>query len=298
MLEYDFNGTKLRLKTEMCRLWDNEVIDIYPQTNLYIRINNRCNANCRFCEYHGDKTEFSFERLELALNELSERGIIYKIQITGGETTLDRERLSTVVSLIRKYFDRNEYFVGINSNGYDLQAVLDVRESIQNIAISRHHYDDSVNSEIFGTLKVPTTQELKDFIAEMTPDMVHLSCNLMKDYIGSMDEIKKYLNYCIEIGCKDMGFVTLMPVNEFAQQQHVLFDECGIEEDPLFYKYKQFTKCGNCCKCANYLYTSPTQFGMIDLYGRFVSKPDNTTGLISFDGYNLREGFNGSIINI
>lgn len=298
MIIHDFNGTKLNLKDTLCSLWDEEPIKTYPQTNLYIRITNTCNARCKFCEYHGKEAKFSLSRLERALKQLKEHDIIYKIQITGGEPTLDKDRLSEVISLVRQYLYKDKHFIGINSNGYDLSAILDIKDTIDNIAISRHHYDDTINRDIFGTDKVPTTEELTQFIKDMTPEKVHFSCNLMRSYIGNIDEIKRYLDYCIKIGCIDVGFVTLMPINEVAKQQQILFDNCGIEEDDLFYKYRQFTKCGNCCRCANYLYTSPRLFGMIDLYGRFVSQPDNTTGLISFDGENLREGFNGSILNI
>lgn len=293
---YNFNGTILNLKDELCRLWDNDIVSIPAQTNLYIRVSNICNAHCGFCEYHGNEVEFDFSKLESALHELSKRNIVYKIQITGGETTLDCKRLSNVIKLVRHYFVDN--FIGVNTNGSNLNVLEKLIDRIDNVAISRHHYSDRVNSEIFGTDAVPTQIELKKFIQKVGKDKVHFSCNLMRDYIGNIEEIKRYLDFCIDTGCFDIGFVTLMPINDYARQQQILFDNCGIENDDKFYKYRQFTKCGNCCRCANYMYANVEKSKIVDIYGRFVSQPDNTTGLLSFDGKNLRVGFNGDIISI
>lgn len=295
-MQYNFNGVEINLKDKYCQLWDNAIISTNPHTNLYIRLTNECNANCKFCIYHGKKTEFNLEALEFVLFELKNRDILCKIQITGGEPTLEPDLLADVVKLIRKYFKNN--FVGINSNGYNLDALASINSLVDNFAISRHHYSDEINMNIFNTTDVPSTKDLKEFINSFGSEKVHFSCNLMKDFIGNITEIKQYLEFASQTECNDVGFVSLMPVNKFASSQQIIFDESGIDESDDFMKYKQYTKCGGCCKCANYLYFCKSTGKLIDIYGRFAAQKDNTPGILSFDINKLREGFNGQIINI
>ena len=192
---YDFNGTKIKLKEWVCQLWDYIPGEIAPQVNLYIRLNNSCNANCKFCEYHGKEVEFDFEKLDKALVELINRDILGKIQITGGETSLYSDRLQRVVDIIRNRCG-DETFVSINTNGFNLDNLKSVVDKVDNYAISRHHYLDCVNKEIFRTNNVPTSEELKKFIREVGQDKVHMSCNLMKSGISNIVEVKNYLEFC------------------------------------------------------------------------------------------------------
>lgn len=295
-MQYDFNGVQIDLKDKLCRLWDEDLVDIEPTANLYIRLTNQCNANCKFCAYHGDKTDLHLDKLESALKELRDRKIIYKIQITGGEPTLEPELLYEVCKLVRAHFP--DAFIGINSNGSNLDVLKQVEKLVDNFAISRHHYDDNINREIFGTSMVADSSQLKQFIRSVGSYKVHLSCTLIKDYIGEDIEMKKYLEFCSSIGCEDVGFVSLMAVNDFSRQQRVDFNNTGIDDDPEFYKYRQFTKCDNCCKCANYIYFCHSTGRLIDIYGRYVMKHNKSQGMLSFDIDTLREGFAGVSIPI
>lgn len=295
-MKYNYNGIEIELRDKTCMLNNEEPGDMLPQTNLYIRVCNDCNADCNFCEYHGKFCDFDISRLDEALQDLQSRNIVGKIQITGGEPTLHPYRLITVVDIIRKYFP--DRFIGINSNGFNLGVLIEIKDRIDNIAISRHHYDDDINREIFNSITIPDTNQLKGLIDKVGSDKIHFSCNLMKNYLGNLDEIKKYLEFCSSIGCNDIGFVTLMDVNKFAKSERVIFDNIGFENDPEFLKYKQFVKDKNACRCANYIYHCKNTNKLIDIYGRFVMCTENKDGLISFDGLNLRDGFNGSLISV
>lgn len=294
-MQYDFNGVNINLKDKYCRLWDYNVVPAKPQANLYIRVTNTCNANCKFCIYHGDYKTIDIDKFEKALKELRDRDIINKIQITGGEPSIATE-LHQLICIVREYFSDN--FIGINSNGTDLARLKSVNSMVDNFAISRHHYKDDINRKIFNTNQVPDSEQLKDFIQTVGKDKIHFSCTLMKDYIGNIEEIKKYLDYVSSIGCEDVGFVSLMDTNEYALEQRVTFYESGIEECKDFLKYKQYVKHGDCCRCANYLYFSTVTGKMIDIYGRFATDKDEATGMLSFDKDTLREGFNGKVIPI
>lgn len=329
-MEYNYNGTIINLKDKTCRLWDNPSEDIYPQANLYIRIGNKCNANCRFCEYHGKQSKFDYDKFDAVLRDLSKRKIIGKIQITGGEPTLDSKRLKRVVYQIRQYFPN--IFIGINSNGSNLSLLKYLLTSpdnsyrINNAAISRHHYDDKLNREIFNVSvmsDIPSEIELKLFILQVKAeldklnkdshdeesldnnfdisDAVHFSCNLISGYICDIESVKKYIKWASNIGVEDFGFVTLMPINNFASSHRIDFGTLGFENNPEFLNYKQYKKeIDNkiCCKCANYLYYNAMSNKILDLYGRYVVEYKDTTGQLVFDGENLKTGFNGGIITI
>jgi molybdenum cofactor biosynthesis enzyme MoaA len=295
-MQYDYNGTIIELKDRVCQYWDTTPGEINPQVNLYIRATNICNAHCKFCEYHGDKKEFSIDRLNKVLDDLAKRGIIGKIQITGGEPSTLGDKLRDIARATRDRFENR--FIGVNSNGYSLSTLESISGIVDNYAISRHHYNDAKNREIFGTTKVPNEYELEGFIAAVGTGKVHFSCNLMKNGIGTLDEIKKYLDWVSSIGCNDVGFVTLMNANQFCKDNQVIFDTCGIDDSIEFTEYARFVKSGNACRCSNYLYFCKTTCKMVDIYGRFVLDTKASTGLISFDGVNLRSGFSGDIINI
>lgn len=295
-MEYNFNGTVIYLKDKLCNNFEDAYSEMSPQANLYVRVGNACNANCKFCEYHGKNDEFDFNKFDLVLQELKSRGILGKIQLTGGEPSMYRDRLIKILSLVRKYFP--DRFIGINSNGYDLLTLIEVKDFVDNFAISRHHYDDAINRVIFNTNNIPNSNQLKVFIDVVGSDKVHFSCNLMKSYISNTDEIKKYLEFCSSIGCRDVGFVTLMPINEFADNEQVVFEDTGLNEDLEVLRYKQYEKSDGCCRCANYLYLCKSTNKFIDIYSRYAVKHNKTEGIISFSEDTLRFGFNSEIIKI
>lgn len=295
-MQYNYNGTMIELKDNLCQLYDNPIIPIDPQTNLYIRVTNLCNANCKFCEYHGKKQPFNLERLDTALADLASREIIGKIQLTGGEPSIIGDQLVSIVETVRKHFPTE--FIGINSNGYNIGLLESIANKVSNISISRHHYSDDMNWEIFGVDTVPDTIELRKFINSVGSAKVHLSCNLIAGYIDSYDSIKKYLDYVSSIGCMDVGFVTLMGINEYSKENQITFNSLHLESVADFLEYKRYTKQCNKCRCANYLYFSRQTGQIVDLYGRFVMDKDDTPGILSFDGENLRYGFGGPIISI
>ena len=293
-MKYNYNGTEIELRDTLCKLWNEEPGTMVPQANLYVRVTNTCNAHCKFCEYHGKQTEFNIEKFEKALEDLRDRGIVGKIQITGGEPSTVAN-LYDIVNLIRAYFP--DRFIGINSNGYDLLRLIEVKDLVDNFAISRHHYDENVNSQIFDCNTVPLDNKLRVFIDIVGKDKIHFSCNLIKNYIDNINEVKKYLDWVSSIGGNDVGFVTLMDINDFCKENQILFDNIGLENSYGIYKYREYTKCDNCCKCANYMYHCRETNQIVDIYGRFVINSSGSTGLISFDGQNLRAGFNGEIIS-
>ena len=293
-MEYDFNGISINLKDQVCTLEGCIPGKIYPQANLYVRVENRCNANCKFCEYHGEYREFNLEYFKI-ISDLNKRGIVGKIQITGGEPTINN-KLNDIVKIIREYFP--DRFVGINTNGYNLGILEKLKDDVDNFAISRHHFDDNINQCIFGTNSIPSNLDIKDFIDKVGSDKVHITCNLMKDYINDEQAISEFLEKLTSVtGCNDFGLVTLMPINVYSKDQKVEFNKTGIDESNDYLRYRQYTK-GDCCRCANYMYYCNSCNAISKLYGRFVMKNKDTTGILVYDLDTLKSGFNGPVIHV
>ncbi len=63
----------------------------------------------------------------------------------------------------------------VNTNGSRLKDLEGI-DVLDNIALSRHHYDDEINNQIFG-INTADTDILDSF---KDKHKLHLSCNLIK----------------------------------------------------------------------------------------------------------------------
>ena len=60
------------------------------------------------------------------------------------------------------------------------------------IQLSRHHYDDVINDEIFKC-KTPTIEDIKAVVDLQThPHQIQFRCNLIKGYVDSKEEVFKF----------------------------------------------------------------------------------------------------------
>ena len=189
-----------------------------------------------------------------------------------------------------KTLDKNIFTV-INTNGYKLNSLIPYLNLIDSIALSRHHYDDKINNEIFKIIDTPTTTDIINF---PNKTKLHLSCNLMKKYIGTSDEVVNYLEWASKSGCSDVGFVSLMKVNDYCEENFVDFKSLNFEDiDNVFitknWNYK------NLCRCRNYNYIS-TNANIIDVYSRYYVNLQYNGSSLVFDCEYLICGFNGDII--
>ena len=276
---------EIQLRNHYCALNGSEPSEIEsPYINLYVQFNG-CNADCKFCEYKTSAKNFNFDKFEKVLKELSSQLELRKISITGGEATINKD-FYKVVDAVSEY----DSFLVVNTNGANLKEVHEkgYTDKFDSIAMSRHHYQDDLNNEILG-FDALSTQELKN----LKLSNLHLSCNLQKDYINNKEEIYKYLDFASEVGCDDVGFVSLMKINDYASEQFVDFEKMDLVSDKYHlikeWKYK------DSCKCNNYLYLTDDG-DVVKVYSRCNLKPTSSISNLIFDGENLKTGFCGEII--
>ena len=282
----------IELKSYSCSLNDFDAQPIEtPYVNLYVRFKG-CNANCVFCEYKDSANEFDFEKFDETLSKLKSQIKVNKISLTGGEPTFNLKKLYKVIEIIKKHFP--DTFMVLNTNGFKLLNICqdDKIKYFDSISISRHHYIDKINNEIFGFNAISK----KDLKMLTNKEVFHLSCNLIKKYIDKEKEIYKYLDFANYLKIYDVGFVSLMKVNDYCNNNFIDFSSLNLNNNRMFKtkEWKNFDK----CKCNNYLYIpKELENEVIKVYSRCSLKPDDASNLIVWDGENLKHGFNGLTLN-
>ena len=249
----------------------------------------RCNARCTMCNRYKCPSK---PEEELSIETIKKLPKMYFTNITGGEPLLYPERLNQVLNKIFSVIPNA--FVTINTNGINFPVLnsIDALEKIEGIHISRHHYNDEINSQIFG-VKTASLEELHELHSKMAnKKLIRLNCLLIKDYIDSLEQVSKYLDEASEVGVFRVGFVSLMPSNQYCLDHFVNFNEVFKNVDLHFFLsgrlYDQ-----KICECLNGMYHSDLG-KLIEFYARMTKelKCDYVRQLVYTANNELYLGFN------
>lgn len=284
-------GKKVKVRSHLCTKDGKKGVEIEePYVNIYVKIADKCNANCLFCTFRDidEKFRFNYRKFFRIIEEIRQNAYINKVSFTGGEPTT---RPLTLLKCIKHIKERcSKTFIIVNTNGYKL-SYLDGVDEINSISLSRHHYDDKTNCSIFKT-KVISGETLAAF---GNKHKIHFSCNLIKGLVDRRKEIVMYLEAAAALGIHDVGFVTLMKVNHFCKRKHVDFKNIVFDGEDLI--QNQERNLGSTCRCRNYLYLPQKGTKTIKIYSRYyVDKEANIGSNLVFDGKHLRTNFGGQII--
>ncbi len=281
------------VKKYNCDLLNIKGGPILPSVNIFVKITNRCNAHCLFCSNNAAKEsslKFDINKLFDIIKEIKHSGIIVnRLNITGGEPTLDPDLINSIL----EGMDQNDYsniHLHLNTNGLTHNA----RGIMQNprwdsISMSLHHYDIQKLSSLYGC---SIDGSFLNFDG-INLDCLNLSCNLIKGYIDSTEEVAKMLDFAIEIGVRRIGFVALMRINSYCSKYYVGLDAIEIESIPHVYFIKSMSR-GSNCKCSNYLYNKDAK--VLEIYMRNYANPLYCESSLVYDGEYLRQGFHGDNI--
>lgn len=150
------------------------------------------------------------------LDDLKNNGRKADISITGGEPLLNFNRAKIVLDTIKARLD-DVLRYGINTSGTPLrdERYIDlINEQFKtgkfHMNISRHHYDDDINAEIFRGARPLSTDELQK-INEQFNGQVSLQLVLNKNGICNKDEVKKYIDKFSKMGIK---FITIRSMQD------------------------------------------------------------------------------------
>lgn len=180
-------------------------MDIYNPCNLNIFVTCICHNKCFFCindNFHNtDITdELYYSALEKTLFELKNKCM--EITITGGEPTLLPERFVKTIKLCNElgFPCRTVSTTGKGIfkeyNGIPLYQHMIENNFINNINISRMHYEDDKNKEIFkgDNLSNSEIEKLSMFF-KMHDSKMRVSCNLINGYIDNFNKILYFVDY-------------------------------------------------------------------------------------------------------
>ena len=213
-----------------------------PFIDINVSMTNACNASCQFCCNQG-RSDFQFdvEAFKDFFDEARAKISINKVTFTGGEPSLRLRELNGCLDHIGGKCS----LVTVNTNGSRLSA-LD-HPSIHRIALSRHHYCDSINDGIFG-MKIGNP-----LIGSPLKDRIAIVCNLIKGKIDSTKEAYNMLGFASDNDIEEMSFVGLMPLNDFSVNNMVSLESLDFKENILLFRELEHEVPG-VCKCRNYIY--------------------------------------------
>ena len=268
---------------------------------LFVNMLTFCPANCRFCVAKNTKQQkkIDIDKFRSVMKLLKAEDRIRGIKITGGEPFYDMDLLNEVISAIYDIFGY-ETEVAISTNGTGLENLKKIKdlEHIETIHLSRHHYDDNVNRELFGNIKnIPDKKLLKDIIGSVSyKDIFVLNCILLKDYINSPEEAHKFMDFAIDIGAPKVGFMTCSPVNGYAKEQSIPYEAVIKEDDPALLFTRGFFDY-DYCHCSDGVYSSEDG-RIVEFYGKSTKMEDYAycRGLVYDADDHLKDGFGGNII--
>ncbi len=233
--------------------------------SLYIYVQGSCNAYCKFCNMHCEKNEYNmdFDVLENSLKELKNKVIITRIGITGGEPFLDFERLDHTIAMCKKYFP--DIQLTVHTNGTFLNKIdqLNGLNQLDEIHISRHHYDDNVNSEIFQS-RTSNEHDICN-VGKILKNKIYLNCVLIKNYIDTEKKVEKYLEWALSCSIHNVVFVDLTNLNSYCKENFVDLFKLNLENN---FHTCETVKNINICSCFKGKYISPYNHKAVNLFFR------------------------------
>ncbi len=272
-----------------------------PKTKLQLTIlpTSFCAGKCPFCiaTNTSERNSLDIDKLEKALEALHKEDCVRGISVSGGEPFTDIEMLNAIIDLVYGIWGTGLEF-SINTNGYRLSELHKIHslQYFDCLHISRHHYDDKINESLFG-IKVPGAEEIREIFASVPyKDVFVFNCMLMKDYIGTEEEVHRYLDFAIEEGAWKASFITGTPINDFVKNQAVDYNKVFRRDDPSMLYTRGYTDF-DFCSCQDGVYASKDGRLM-----RFYGRSTNPGGceyarILSFGPDNhLRCNYNGEII--
>lgn len=219
---------------------------ISSEAGLSIYVTNKCNAKCEFCmNMYEDNflnckelpDEKYFERLEYILDYL--KPIKPTILITGGETTKSI-RLPKILKLVKEKEYKIRSFATNGSGLLDridgktiLQHMLE-NDAINNINISRMHYDEERNNQIMKIKNGITKNQFKQIATFLNANGMdaRVSCNLQKGGITSLDEMIIFKEQYRKLGIDTVIFRELIPVDS-KKEISKTYEEKKIKIKPI-----------------------------------------------------------------
>jgi radical SAM superfamily len=291
--------TELPVKDYYCTDSPTNIKKTRPTLRLYIKLTDQCFAHCKFCsnEQSKDFGTIDLEKLAFVIRYLKGKDILHGISITGGEPMTKPDELFQLLDLI--YAIDNDMEVAISTNGYNCREFknYDKVNQLESIHISRHHYNDKRNKEIFCSSHIATTEDIIELQGNLEDKkIININTMIMRSGINSLSEIKKMLTYVGDIGVYKTGFVSLMRCNPYSESEFINFNTLFAHLDKDFFSGHHFYS-KDYCECIDGIYlTEHNQ--LVEYYARMVKECNcpYTTQLVYTSDNKLTAGFGKKVL--
>lgn len=216
-----------------------------------------CQAHCPFCfnnqtintQMH-DWIWFTsnlFNSLTDIFKTLNNRKI--SIDITGNEPTFNVEQFKEFMEILlffkQTYGEKIDKIV-MTTNGFHLyECIPYMKDVIDIVNISLHHFDYNIRREIFGTKYIPSNEDLKNIIKALNNiNITVTSVAVIYKKVDMKNFVTSFMEFSKEMGFKDarirINFTTnnMLVRNQFYEK--ILEDEQVVEQGGLSTKYLNF----------------------------------------------------------
>lgn len=297
--EIELFNKKVPFKNYLCTNDKNNPLIDKPRFRLSIKLTDSCKCSCLFCANKElkDYGEIDFNKVEKVIRELNKTGYLIGVSITGGEPMLYPEKVNKLINLICSIDEKID--ICITTCGLNLRkfAEFDNLEKIESLHISRHHYDDKINREIFKNNDIASAEDIK-YLQSIVKDklIVNINTVLIKDYIDNKEEVKKIFEFADSLGIKRVGIVSLIKLNDYAREHFVDFNDIFDHSESCYFIGHHLYNF-DYCECIDGAYSSD-KGNLIEFYARMGKEGDCpfVTQLVYTTDNKLKTGFSGEII--
>lgn|SRR5512145_229002 len=202
--------------------------------NLSLVLPGECNAKCAFCFWSSQWQEHPSEylrRLDAILSRLPDA--FQQVSITGGEPTMSPV-LGAVLDRLKR--SRHKFTkVVLTTNGYTLDRFIGQLDgAVDFVNISRHSRSDLENVGVFGTVSVPSTDELTRAIDRLNTIGIPVTLSKVILKSDTADSILRFLGYARSAGAsqvflrKPHGDLLPHPIEEHFERWRATESSCPV----------------------------------------------------------------------
>lgn len=196
--------------------------------NFSIVVPGACNARCAFCfwkESNGTMTKQEyFKALTTTLAALPAE--FRQCSITGGEPTASTY-LRDILPHVHARFGK----VVLSSNGFDIRD--EMFDFVNHLNISRHHWNDNLNCNQFGSQSVPNTALLQSICTMANEHGVDVTLNcVVPATFSDVSFVNRYLDFAKSVGAnavcfrKEHGTLENLPVEALIRERVIRTGGC------------------------------------------------------------------------
>lgn len=265
---------------------------------LYVNVTDVCSGRCPFCinpsRYTG-RSPFDLSVFCETLMKVKDH--VYGVSLTGGEPMLEPELTDEILSVVNQVFG-DEIEIDMVTNGIHFDKIKSLKNlnTLTTIHVSRHHFRDEANRQLFG-FDVPETNLLKQVISDLKdPGLIVFNCALIKGYVDSVDKIAEYLEFAADLNVSNTSFIGLSVCNDYCKEHYIDPASFDLSTDSRFHIWntqRDYQYC-HCCTCSYDALSRPVRF-----YYRCIGKEraQYTRQLVYTANNRLLAGFGGKEIH-